>query len=185
MSIGDVVDFLTYFGINRQSAGPLIVAAIFFYFFFRIFAEKPMLSMKTNMVVIKDALCEVQSHITGKDGKDWLHKLTISSYGVSNSPMIPNELGRKLLHDIGFNSIYEEVKKRVFPLLDSRNTRTLYDAERNSFAVLNEISSDPIFDDVKSQIVSKPNEVPDLDVIFGIASWLLRDDYAHEREIEK
>ena len=145
-----------------------------------------MLSIRAQVAQVKDAVCEVQMHITDVEGKDWQHNLRqLRLFGRAQSPMVPNEIGNALLEESGFLAVYPGVKARVFPLLDSRNTRTLYDAEKNSQAILEEIANDPLFDNVKSYVVSNPNRVPDLNIIFGIASWLLRDDYGKTRNIEK
>lgn len=104
-------------------------------------------------------------------------------FGESHSPIKPNEEGQKILKESGFYDVYPKIQEDVFQILDSQNTRTLYDAEKNSFNALARLSDRPMFDQLKNYAVNKP-EIP-LELIFSIASWIIRDDYAQKRGIEK
>lgn len=129
---------------------------------------------------LESATTEIQA-ILNRAGAPIINRLP--TYGFATSPMQPNENGRKLLQDSGFNELYPKIKDEVFKRLDGRNTRTLYDAEKNSVIVLSEMQNDLLFDSVKHYAVSHPNEP--LELIFTISSWVIRDDYAKERNIEK
>jgi hypothetical protein len=179
------IDILAYYGIRRETVGPLVLAGILFYIFFRRYSAKPINGVKEQVKSINNAVCEMQMHLTGRDGKDWLHNMRISDFGVSNSPMRPNDAGERLLNESGFTKNYEKIKKLVFPIMDNMKTRTLYDAEQNAIKAMDKVSNDPAFDDIKSYIVNKPYEKPPIELIFIVASWVIRDDYAKERKIKK
>ena len=180
-----IIDVLGFYGIRRETVGPLVLAGILFYVFFHRYAARPMNGIQENVSTIKNAVCELQMHISGNDGKKWLHPMKASDYGASHSPMMPNESGQKLLEESGFSRNYGKIKKLVFPILNEMKTRTLYDAEKNSVSALHQVESDPAFDDIKSFIVNKPDERPPIDIIFTVGSWIIRDDYAKEKRIEK
>jgi len=102
--------------------------------------------------------------------------LKISIYGKPGSPMIVNEPGKKLLEDCGFYKIYPELQKKIFKLMDTWELRTLYDYEKEAKTALKELENNPLIDPLKEYVVSHPTKVS-LDLIFTVASWVVRDDY--------
>ncbi|MBI4224861.1 MAG: hypothetical protein HY617_00875 [Candidatus Sungbacteria bacterium] len=99
-----------------------------------------------------------------------------TKYGVSHSPTVPNDKGKKLLEDSGFNSFYSQMKPQIFSLMDSLNLRTLYDFEQGAERVLEQLKDNPAMDLLKQHAVNTPDEP--LELIFRIASWVIRDDYS-------
>lgn len=102
-----------------------------------------------------------------------------TKYGISNSPTIPNDKGKRLLQDSGFNSFYSQMKPQIFSLMDSLNLRTLYDFEQGAEKVLEQLKDNPAMDLLKQHAVNTPDEP--LELIFRIASWVIRDDYAKHK----
>lgn len=108
---------------------------------------------------------------------------TFGAYGIHGSPMKPSEEGEKILKESGFYELYPDIKNKIFGILDKMQTRTLYDIEINSRIALKDLIGNTLFDNMKNYVVNNP-ERP-LELIFGIASWVIRDDYAKERNIIK
>jgi hypothetical protein len=98
-----------------------------------------------------------------------------TKYGVSNSPTIPSEVGHKVLEASGFNAQYPALKEKIFKLMDQKSPRTLYDYEVQAFEALQELRDDPLIDPLKDYAVNNPDKT--LELIFKIASWIIRDDY--------
>lgn len=165
------IDWIYFFGIIG------VIITIAWAFSGRISKIENTISWIRN--AIKDIKCRLDNH----DAEIGNMKINICKYGKSDSPMKPNNEGDKLLKNSGFYANYDKIKKLVFPVLDSYKTRTLYDAEKNTLAVFDEFKDNPIFDDMKNYSVNHPDKP--LELIFTIASWIIRDDYAKERNITK
>jgi len=129
--------------------------------------EKDLENIQNNL---KDLSC---GHVENKTSISALQVFT--GYGVANSPVQPNEKGRQVLKDSGFNQVFEALKSEIFTKLDERKLRTLYDIEKESFNVLREFSNDPRIDLLKDYAVNHPEEP--LDLIFLVGSWIVRDAY--------
>ncbi|HEX4774556.1 MAG TPA: hypothetical protein VH234_03485 [Candidatus Saccharimonadales bacterium] len=99
-----------------------------------------------------------------------------TKYGVNNSPIQPNNSGRKLLETSKFNQQYPSLKEKLFTLMDAKSLRTLYDYETGAFQALQDLKDDPLVDPIKEFVVNNPDKP--LDDIFLVASWVVRDDYA-------
>ncbi|MEK7646630.1 MAG: hypothetical protein AAB381_02985 [Patescibacteria group bacterium] len=100
-----------------------------------------------------------------------------TKYGVANSPIVPAENGKKLLEDSGFNTkVFPIIERELFSLMDSEGLRTLYDYEKGAFLALMELKKIPAMDPLKDHAVNHPNEP--LELIFEVASWVIRDRYA-------
>ena len=99
-----------------------------------------------------------------------------TKYGISNSPTVPSPEGKKLLADSGFLNQYPNIKDKLFSLMDEMKLRTLYDYEVGAFNALKAMQNDPAIDPLKDYAVNNPDET--LDLIFKVASWVIRDDYA-------
>lgn len=106
-----------------------------------------------------------------------------TKYGVSNSPTVPSELGKKLLADSGFDTQYPKIKEKLFALMDTMSLRILYDYEVGAFEALKKLQNDPAIDPLKDYSINHP-DAP-LDLIFKVASWVVRDDYANVRKTAK
>lgn len=132
------------------------------------------LDMEKNIIEIKTDVKKIFDSLGGHDRE--IVGLKVKVYGSPGSPMQPNEKGIKLLTDSGFNEIYPKIKDEVFSILDKEKTRTLYDAEKNTIVALEKLSVDPAFDKIKNYAVNNIDEP--LELIFTIASWIIRDDYA-------
>ena len=59
--------------------------------------------------------------------------------------------------------------------MDSYNLRTLYDYEKGSERALEQLKNSPSMDKIKNHSVNNPSEP--LELVFKIASWVVRDDY--------
>lgn len=133
---------------------------------------------------VKNALAEIQKFLRESFDFTPLHKVApANKYGVSESPMRLNDEGRKLLGESGFDNLYPKIKNKVFNRLDELKTRTLYDAEENATTALFELKDDILFDEIKHYAVNHPEEP--LKLIFTVASWVIRDDYAKKTDIKK
>lgn len=110
-------------------------------------------------------------------------KSQLKIYGIANSPMVPTDKGNKLLEESKFNQQYPLIRDRVFAYLEAKNTRTLYDFEIVAKQALENFQSDPAIDPIKDFVVNHPTDYS-LDLIFNVASWVIRDDYAREKGIE-
>lgn len=126
---------------------------------------------------IKDIKGDCRSiwEILSKHGENIRGLMVHTKYGFSNSPTVPNELGKKLLEDSGFDETYLKIKNEIFALMDSYNLRTLYDYEKGSEKALEQLKNSPSMDKIKNHSVNNPSEP--LELIFKIASWVIRDDY--------
>lgn len=120
---------------------------------------------------------EISKHKNGlsKHGEDIEGLKGYIGYGISKSPTIPSEKGKKFLEEAGFYKIYPELKERIFKLMDSFRPRTLYDYEKGAEESLKQLQEDPLIDDLKNYAVNHPDE--SLELIFKVASWVIRDDY--------
>lgn len=145
-------------------------------------------NIKEDIDDIKNDIKDIRGNIQRIDLKLGIHDndlatLKTSVFGNPGSPMKLTEQGTKLLEDSGFNSYYSKSKNKLFQELDKMGTRTIYDSEKNAEAVLKKLSGSPDFDDIKSYAINNPL-IP-LDLIFTVASWVIRDDYAKHKELKK
>lgn len=76
-----------------------------------------------------------------------------------------------------------EIKQKIFDQMDKMNLRTPYDYEAGASKALVLLSNDPCMDSVKNYVVNNPQEK--LELIYGIASWVIRDDYTTYKEAEQ
>ena len=181
---------LNYLGITPSQIVPsLIVGTLFLVIVNKWFIK----DMKTNAQLITaevrdlhNAAKEMQLHLTS-DGFSAQHSLEqkplFEQYGQHASPMKPNARGSKLLKDSHFHGTYQELKSEIFARMDRMNLRTLYDYESGASRALFLLSNRPAMDQVKEYVVNHPDQ--QLELIFGIASWVIRDDYARYREDTK
>jgi hypothetical protein len=154
------------------------------------FASNILLGDTKEMIIRTDekvkyigtAISDIKTDIRGLADSIAAHGLDIvglkvhTKYGENHSPTIPGELGSKLLQDSGFGEIYPELKPKLFGLMEAKNLRTLYDYEKGAEKALKDLQDDPLMDYLKEYSVSHPDEP--LEVIFKVASWVIRDDYA-------
>lgn len=134
--------------------------------------EKTMIEVKGD---IKDMKTLLYSH-----GKEIVGLQVHTKYGTSNSPTVPSDLGKKLLKDSGFDAQYPLLKDKLFTLMDTMSLRTPYDYEVGSLKALNNLINDPLIDPLKNHALSNPDE--SLELIFKVASWVIRDDYAEYKK---
>lgn len=59
--------------------------------------------------------------------------------------------------------------------MDTMGLRTLYDYEKGAVDALKKLQIDPDIDPLKNHAVSNPDHP--LELIYMIASWVIRDDY--------
>lgn len=143
--------------------------------------EKDLDEVKLRLYRIEDRMDRIDDRIYKLDDKISGQGLDIqglkihTQYGVSNSPTIPNDLGKELLEKSQFNLQYPKIKNKLFMLLDTMNLRTLYDYEKGAYKALERLENDPDIDPIKDYVVNHPEE--SLELIFKIASWRIRDDY--------
>jgi len=142
-------------------------------------------SLTKDVGNIKDQLKDIKGEVKEMSNRIGGHDCQIvelqAKYGVSKSPMTPNEKGDNLLEESGFKDAYKRIKVGIFDELDKNEIRTLYDAQKESEKILFEMKNDPVFDKLKNYSVNHPEEP--LELIFAIASWVIRDDYSKERGI--
>lgn len=177
--------WLNYFGITPNQLSPVfIVVGIFAWAGWKFFLKdikREIGDIKYEVTDLHHATKEIQKYIEDRDG-EWTpqHRLganpTFSTYGKANSPAVPNEAGDKLLRESQFMEQYPKFKDDVFKAIDAMGFRTLYDYERGAKRALRQLQDDPRFDPIKDYVVGHPDIT--LSVIFAIAAWLIRDDYA-------
>lgn len=102
--------------------------------------------------------------------------------GDPGSPMHVNELGEKVITEAGFYDIYPQLKGKIFSIMDKKSPRTLYDYELEAQRALKELQNDQLMDRIKDYVVNHPTEI-DLESIFAVFSWIIRDDYAEYKKI--
>ena len=123
---------------------------------------------------IKEDIRFVRENL-GSHREDIASLKVYTGYGVSKSPTIPNDMGKKLLTDSGFFIVYPKLKDKLFTLMDTMNLRTPYDYEVGAIKALNKLERDPLIDLMKNYALNNPNK--SLELIFKVASWVIRDDY--------
>jgi len=128
---------------------------------------------------IKSSLKDIVGRLSGHDVD--IAGMKVRVYGSPGSPMQPNDQGKKLLTDSGFYQAYPLIKNDLFALMDKLETKTLYDAEKNAEKCLQQLSNQNEFRGMKDYAVNHPDE--SLDLIFKVASWIIRDDYASAKGI--
>lgn len=129
--------------------------------------------LKGDVKELKNAMAEVRADIAGLK----VH----TKYGTANSPMMPSEIGKKLLEECGFYETYPSLRPKLFARMEIKRMRTLYDYEKGAEMALQELEGDPLMDRLKEYAVSHPEE--SLGLIFKIASWMVRDDFAKEHPV--
>jgi hypothetical protein len=103
--------------------------------------------------------------------------MVFTGYNVRNSPNVPSEKGKALLRESGFDEIYPQLRARIFALMEAKKLRTLYDYEKEAERSLGLLRDDPSMDRLKDYVIE--HEDQPLVLIFEIASWVIRDDYAN------
>lgn len=137
---------------------------------------------------INNTVIELKSDVKALAATTSAHSADITGlkvhtkYGVTDSPTVPSELGGKLLKDAGFYEIYPELKVKIFALLRAKNLRKLYDYEKEAEQTLEDLRDDPLMDCLKEYAVNHPEE--SLELIFKVAAWVIRDDFAKEYPIK-
>ena len=135
---------------------------------------------RSDIIEIKNDCKNIWGYIHNHD-KDISIIKRSSAFGGPGSPMLINEKGKELLTNCGFYKVYPELQKEVFKLMDTWKLRTLYDYEMKSKTALKELESNPLIDSLKEYVISHPTEVS-LDMVFTVASWVIRDDYDKYRK---
>jgi hypothetical protein len=141
-------------------------------------------TLKNSVKNIAASVQKIESSVEKMQRSMTTHDVDIrwlkdTKYGVSKSPTVPSEEGKALLEVSGFNGQYPQLKDKLFKLLDEQRPRTLYDYEVGAFDALQSVKDDPLIDPLKDYAVNHP-DAP-LELIFRIASWVVRDDYAGYR----
>ena len=186
-----IIAFLDYFGITRETVGaPLLVGVVISFFLWKFIVtptRRELGVIKSEITDLHHATKELQLHV-GRDGRfspqhSLEQKPVFNEYGVHNSPMQPSEKGKKLLKNSGFDEAYPILRDRIFELMDGMKLRTAYDYEAGASDALMTLSNDASMDPLKDYAVNNPDE--NLELIFGVASWVIRDDYAAYRKSKK
>lgn len=139
-------------------------------------------SLKTSVKHIGEGVKKIEASVDKMKESMTSHTADITGlkvhtkYGITNSPTVPSEEGSRLLAESGFDAQYPTLKDKLFKLIDDKKPRTLYDYEIEAFEALQELKDDPLIDPLKDYAVNHPQEP--LELIFKIASWVVRDDYA-------
>jgi hypothetical protein len=143
--------------------------------------------MDERLKSVEATVFEVRSDIRDINARLSAYGLDITGlkvhtkYGMVHSPIVPSGVGKKLLEDSGFVKAYPLLRPKIFALMNARRLRTLYDYERGAERALRELQNDPLIDCLKEYAVNHPEEP--LELIFRVASWVIRDDYAKDAAI--
>lgn len=180
----DLIALLNYFGLTADKVTPLLFVATIVSFIYWRQVVKPdraeFAMAKTALTDLHNATKEVQMYLERDDAFTPQHSLgqktIFDMYGKHASPMQPNDKGGKLLKESGFNEVYPQLKMEIFGQMDKMKLRTPYDYEAGASRALILLSNDPKMDILKNYVVNNPDKK--LELIFGIASWVIRDDYA-------
>ena len=138
-------------------------------------------SLKSSVKHIADSVKRIDTNITDMTKSMTDHESAITGlkvhtkYGVTNSPVQPSDEGKRLLEVSGFDTQYPMLKDKIFAAMDAAKLRTLYDYEAGAYDALKELKDDPAMDPLKDYAVNNPQEP--LELIFKVASWVIRDDY--------
>lgn len=181
----DFAAWLTYLGITPQQLVPLIlVGGILSFLAWKYFLK----DMKSEVTGLHNSTREIQKYIEDRD-EEWNPQFLLranpiySAYGENHSPIVPDTKGNRLLRDSHFNEQYPKLKNELFEVMDKMELRTLYDYERGAKRALRQLQDDPLFDPIKDYSVNHPDV--SLSVIFTVAAWMIRDDYAEHKEKPK
>lgn len=176
-----LLNLLIYLGITPQQLVPLVLVVGIFALVFWNYLLK---DLKEEVTDLHNATKEIQHILQTDNGKSFVHELNqkplYASYGKSNSPSVPNDKGEALLKNSKFYDQYSLIKDKLFILMDTMNLRTLYDYELGSIKALEQLEASPEFDPLKDYAVNHPEEP--LELIFKVASWVIRDDYSKYRQ---
>lgn len=189
--VSEIIELLTYLGLTPEKIVPLVfVAGLFSVLYWKFVVQPDRASFakaKQELTDLHNATKELQMYLES-DGpftpQHSLEQKTIfDQYGEHHSPMQPNDKGANLLEESGFMSVYSEIKEKVFEQMDKMELRTPYDYEAGASRALVLLSNDPLMDDLKNYVVNNPDVK--LELIFGIASWIIRDDYTQYLDSKK
>jgi len=103
--------------------------------------------------------------------------------GEPGSPMQPNEQGRKVLEDSGFNKIYPKIKIKLFEVIEKKSPKSLYDVEEYAYSAISSVQDEDIMLPIKEYAVNNPEY--GLSGVKLAASWVIRDDYAKNKNIKR
>lgn len=121
-----------------------------------------------------------------KDLKDHdrdIIRLKSLTLGETHSPIRPNDKGMEILQSIGWGSIYGKIRNDIILKIDEAKPKTLYDVENTAVTVMWDMRDMEEMNPFKIYTVNHPDL--SLKLLFTIASWLIRDDYAKERSIKE
>jgi hypothetical protein len=140
-----------------------------------------------DIAEIKEDVVELKEDVGGLKGDVRELKMDVSAlkvyvgYNIRHSPNVPSEKGKKLLKESGFDEIYPQIRQRVFALIEKKRPETLYDYEKEAEKALRSLVDDPLVYRLKDYVIE--HEDQPLVLIFGIASWVVRDDYLKEHPL--
>ena len=185
----NITDWLQAFGITPAQFTPAAIACFALFLaqwkFFLGDMKHDIGELKQEVADLHHATKEIQKYIEDND-ETWSpqHRLGInpafSVYGQINSPVRPNLKGEGLLARSGFYEQYPKLKSELFRAMQRMGPRTLYDYERTARRALRQLQDEPVFDPLKDYAVNHPEEP--LSLIFTVASWIIRDEYARYKE---
>ena len=131
---------------------------------------------------LRDRVGRLETQVNGHSLS--IAELKTSVFAKQNSPRLPNEQGRQALEESGFNRIFPQVKDQLFQTIENKyKPRTLYDVERSAFFALKDMKDNPLFDPIKNYSVNHSDN--DLDSLFLLGSWIIRDLYATSKNVTK
>ncbi|MGC1177280.1 MAG: hypothetical protein WA843_04380 [Candidatus Saccharimonadales bacterium] len=137
-------------------------------------------TIEATLRKIEKSINVISSNMTAQE-VDIMGLKVHTKYGITNSPTIPGKEGSRLLAQSGFEAQYPELENKIFTIMDRKKPRTLYDYEIGAFEALTQLKDDPLMDPLKDHAVNHPGE--SLDLIFRVASWVVRDKYATYKEL--
>ncbi|MEK7552712.1 MAG: hypothetical protein AAB505_01230 [Patescibacteria group bacterium] len=189
MTLNDAIEIMRILGLTSERIVPVVVlGAIFLWILWKYFLsgiKKDVGEIKTEIGDLHNASKEIQMHLEKDSDGDWrpqhsLAQKPVYCYGITQSPTVSNDAGKKLLTDSKFIEQYPIFKQELFALMDVMSLRTPYDYELGSIKALEQLKTQPVIDPLKNYAVNHPNEP--LDLIFKVASWVIRDDYDSYRK---
>lgn len=129
---------------------------------------------------IETLIESIKERLSGLE--DRFNKKIEAELGRVHSPIRPNEKGKEILKIVKWDEIYIDLKKDIFSNIDLIEPTNLYDVEKVVRDVIWEMRNLDEMKAFKIYAVNNP-EFP-LKILTTLASWLVRDDYAKEKEIK-
>lgn len=181
--IEEIISFLKYFGITRQSMPPLfIVVGGGFLLLWKICLKKVI----NNIDVLTNATAELQHYASEKLASEKsckfipLHPVKTKGILQATSPMQLSDLGRKLLECSGAKEIIDTQYQKLEKMINEQNFKTAYDVQNYISKLIAKLENEDFMIPIKSFVYNNPefeNNTLELLDIQGAMVIYLRDKY--------